>query len=150
MNVHPYVLLTTPQGRLVEIDVDLADLVRACWAAGIRTDESCQDFWEDESMVAFLSFPGVAHWRRFATLVTNGGPRDATYDRIIGYRAGDPWDWRVYPVDLSWRTKQQPPDEVPVRAVFLASVLIPAVDLLPRLWTVFGVSGPECVGFAQR
>ncbi|MFC0041045.1 hypothetical protein [Actinomadura rayongensis] len=41
--VHPAVTLRAPDGSDVEIDVGMADLIRALWDSGYQTEMCCQD-----------------------------------------------------------------------------------------------------------
>jgi hypothetical protein len=44
VQVHPAQRLTTPNGAQVDIDEDMAPLVRILWSLGLETTACCQDF----------------------------------------------------------------------------------------------------------
>ncbi len=90
------------------VDVPLADLVLACWAAGIRTDESCQDLMDDESDLGFLAFRTVGDFLLFGSI-------------LAGFGVGESWEWWCSPIDQG--------EEWP-EVVFLSSVVFPLDDAL--------------------
>lgn len=72
---HP-VVHVSEGGYSTCIDVEIADLVRACWRIGIRTAESCQAHGFDRGFQdMFLSFPDPSDYAKFARRVLEGGPR---------------------------------------------------------------------------
>jgi len=128
VNRHPSVKMTTPDGEEVDIDERIVDLIRSCWDAGIRTQESCQDFEDNGSDLVFVSFPTPDDYLNFARVVVEGGARDELYDRIAGVRDHG-WEWALVPLDAEWVESEPPPDNVPVRAGFLAHVIFPLFDV---------------------
>jgi hypothetical protein len=113
---HP-VIHVTEGANSVCIDVEIADLVRACWRIGIRTTNSCQAHsFKRGFQDMFLSFTDASDYTKFAQRVLEGGPRDdAVYHHMIGSVPGgvfgdDPreipepekaWKWECIPFDNS-------------------------------------------------
>lgn len=98
---------THPQVRIshggFEADVDegIKDLILACWRSGIETDNSCQGGLKENAYVSFLT-PADA-----VTFLAKVLPdeNDVLYNEAIHQWGDDEtvfWEWKVFPLDLSW------------------------------------------------
>jgi DNA-binding XRE family transcriptional regulator len=141
LNLHP--VRHIEHGELSAcVDVEVADLVLACWQAGIATTESCQDYQElppgawlapDDRHLVFLSLP-MADAERFANVLLHTGD-EALYGRMFGLDAGDAWDEpTLIPGEELYRPRVQ------IRVAFEVSYVFPQAEvplLISRLraWT---------------
>jgi len=79
------------------VDVEVADLVLACWQAGITTTESCQSYQEQAdgppaprgAELVFLSLP-MADAERFANALLHRGERCSRLGRRSAWRLRSP------------------------------------------------------------
>jgi hypothetical protein len=80
------------------VDVEVGDLVLACWQAGIATTESCQSYQDQPggppappgTELVLLSLP-MADAERFANALLHSGDR-ALHQRMFGVDAPDGWE----------------------------------------------------------
>lgn len=110
------------------VDDQLADLIVACWRAGITTTESCQDFWFDymgddrPEPEVFLSFGAAEDLVHFGDALLRGDDtRDPWSDAEP--RPWPGWGWTCHP---GWFTPSGSPEEV---CGFVACVTFPPEDL---------------------
>lgn len=107
MRTHPATIVE--RGDLtVEVDLELAPLVREIWRAGIETIHSCQDAGENLAELATrlshvaeiarrelgrasIGFSGVEPVMGFLDALANAGPRDEFYERMAHWAAPDAW-----------------------------------------------------------
>jgi hypothetical protein len=88
-NEHP-VRHIEHDARSACVDVEIADLVLACWEAGIATSESCQSHGKRSgARLVFLSMPIVAA-ERFANALLHTGDT-ALYWRMFDPTTPDRW-----------------------------------------------------------
>lgn len=108
-------------GNPVHIDVQMVELIQACWEAGIETTESCEGFWEDQrdDEDVFISFDHVSDYVLFAESILRGGPRDAFGDDVALN-----WDWSCHPIE--WDATKDEPTVVPG---MFCSVVFPLSDV---------------------
>lgn len=85
--VHPTVALVTPEGDQVQIDVDLAPIIRAVWAAGIETSVSCQEGIDGRAMIGFVS---LADMEMFYDLACDAMHMDDVLFDSVG------WEWVLW------------------------------------------------------
>jgi len=112
VSAHPIVPLVAPDGRDVDIDVEIVDLVEQAWALGCRTAWSCQNHgeamavhdWSPDHLLArrrrylgyaVIDFVTPDDLMAFLTAVARGGPRDDFYLRMVHSMAPDAWETAV-------------------------------------------------------
>ena len=98
---HPQVPLTDEYGLHAHVDEGIAELIAACWAAGIMTTSSCQEGRPGWATIGFA--PG--HAERFVGAATNEDLDDpATFEglgwRMRGTESPESWVWQ--PGGFSW------------------------------------------------
>jgi hypothetical protein len=84
MSGHPTITLDH-HGEFVEIDVDIAPLIKVLWACGIETVGSCQDGGTSPQRcapvgTAWVAFADRHDGRRFARTCRRGRPHDPSVD----------------------------------------------------------------------
>lgn len=112
------------------VDVEVADLVLACWQAGITTTESCQSYQEQASgppaprgaELVFLSLP-MADAERFANALLHRGDQ-ALHERMFGFDAPDGWD---LPMIIPGEEVFSPGSEI--RLTFAVAYVFPRAEL---------------------
>ncbi len=97
---HPTVPMTTPDGREVDIDVELEDVIRLVWELGAATRWSCQDHGEAMAVdpwttghlaavrewnlgMAVIDFDTTEDLVLFLDAAAGGGERDGYYLRRV-------------------------------------------------------------------
>jgi hypothetical protein len=107
---------------VAHIDVEMAELVTACWKFGIITTESCQGFDVNQrgETEVFLSFGEVEDYVQFAHALLLGGPRDEFVEAIEGS-----WDWSCHPIEWD---RDISGDRITVPSMFV-SVVFPLKDV---------------------
>jgi hypothetical protein len=148
-NLHP--VRHIEHGKLCAwIDVEIADLVLACWQAGITTSESCQSYGDlsgvrserATSQWVFLLLP-IADAERFANAVLDTGDV-ALYERMSSLDVPDRW---LVPVVSSGVWRYQP--GVQIRLAFRVRYLFPHTEvplLISRLRAWSASRGDSPVG----
>ena len=67
--LHDTLPVSMPNGRVVQIDADLAEIIGLLWQHGVRTVECCQDDVERTPGMANIDFASVATAVRFVRRV---------------------------------------------------------------------------------
>lgn len=144
---HPTVPMTTPDGRVVDIDVELEDVLRLVWELGAVTRWSCQDHGEAMAVdprttghlaafrewnlgMAVIDFDTPDDLVLFLDAAAGGGERDGYYLRMVHWAA--PGAWRVGACVRDLAVGADERGEPPVAAQFAVTtgrVLIPRTDL---------------------
>jgi hypothetical protein len=66
VSMHLTVTVVHPAGGAADIDIDMADLIRACWRLGIGTSECCQEAAPGTAEIGFLT---LGDMERFYDLI---------------------------------------------------------------------------------
>lgn len=129
---HPMVHLTLGDTSAC-VDVEISELVLACWELEIQTAESCQDFLDphgdDVAPEMFLSFRTMADHLLFATFVIEGGPPTPMFERVIGIAPrgdGPEWDMAIRLDTAAWDGAE--PADPPLAGVS-PTVTFPPADM---------------------
>jgi hypothetical protein len=125
-NTHPTVTVETNLSEMLEIDEQIADLVKGLWAIGITTVSSCQGSATRKAHVTFADIDGA---EVFLTLVAGEEDEDSEslWSRITW--DNEPDDWESWRKDRRWR--YYPDLNNDEEGMFFASmhVTFPASDL---------------------
>ncbi len=147
LSAHPTVPMTTPDGRRVDIDVELADTIALVWELGAATRWSCQDHgegmavdpWSCEHLQqvrqwhlgwAVIDFDTPADLLLFLDAAAGGGERDAFYLRMVHWAAPGAWRVGACVRDLAVEADERGDPPVPASfAVTTGRVHLPRTDL---------------------
>lgn len=102
---HPTVSVLARDGRMIEIDVDLAPLIEGLWRHGVVTNQCCQ---ENAPGLAWIGFPGPSDACAFLRAVGLDDPAEVELDDYDSLQSRcnpwtvadtdashrDPWEWR--------------------------------------------------------
>jgi hypothetical protein len=124
---HPFEVLVTPHGHDVEIDCELVPIMKALWAQGITTTQSCQGpaLERGHAYIVFLTSTDAARFLTSLKLDESEDP-ESMYQRIGEYHP-DLWS----PPWLVWRFKAHPEPLAsdPVTFTFGMCVEFPPSDI---------------------
>jgi hypothetical protein len=102
---HRQIGLTGEYGVHAHIDIGIAPLIAACWAAGIATNGSCEDIGNGRAALGFV--PG--HAERFVGATTGSDLDDESPDDRLAWRMRTlqmvpDWDgaWYWLPASFAW------------------------------------------------
>ena len=139
--------MLSPEGEIVDIDVELVVVIEQAWALGCATNWSCQDHgeamavdaWTTSHLKAYrdwhmgwavIDFRTPVDMLSFLDAASRGGPRDSYYLRMVHSMA--PHAWRVGATvrDLAIRADEAGlPPETARFAIGSGRVLLPRSDL---------------------